>query len=50
VGGWHRSDDHSGDPLVETVIFTDGNFEGKESAVRSLKAKGDGIAASVNYW
>ena len=50
-GGWiYRPDDHSCDALLEAVIFTDGSFGGKEAAVRSLKAQGDGTAASVHYW
>jgi hypothetical protein len=48
--GISRPDDQSCDQLVDAVIFADGSFEGKEAAVRSLKAHSDGIAASVNYW
>jgi hypothetical protein len=32
------------------VIFTDGSFEGKDAAVRGLKALGDGQVADINYW
>ena len=32
------------------MFFTDGSFEGKDAAVRGLKALGDGEAANINYW
>lgn len=33
-----------------TVLFEDGTFEGKEAAIRALKAHRDGIVAGVNLW
>jgi hypothetical protein len=50
-GGWKLpSDDLACDAQLEAVFFADGSFEGNDAAVRSLKARGDGITASVNYW
>jgi len=50
-GGWKLpSEDLACDAQLEAVFFADGSFEGNDAAVRSLKARGDGITASVNYW
>ena len=50
-GGWiFNPDVPSCDAQVEAVFFTDGSFEGKDAAVRGLKALGDGEAASIDYW
>jgi len=38
------------EPKIDAVFFTDGSHEGKDEAVRSLKARRDGISASVGYW
>jgi hypothetical protein len=38
------------DSQIGAVLFTDGSFEGTDTAVRALKAQRDGMAASVNYW
>jgi len=35
---------------VIAVLFSDGSFEGKDAAVRGLKAHRDGLAAGANYW
>jgi hypothetical protein len=35
---------------ITAVFFSDGSFEGDDSAVRSLKAGRDGLAAGVHYW
>lgn len=35
---------------VDFVIYSDGTFEGNESAVRVVKAGRDGIVAGVRYW
>jgi hypothetical protein len=50
-GGWKSpSGDLACDAQLEAVFFADGSFEGNDAAVRGLKARGDGITASVNYW
>jgi len=50
-GGWKSpSGDLACDAQLEAVFFADGSFEGNEAAVRGLKARSDGITASVNYW
>lgn len=35
---------------IDAVIFTDGTYEGKERAVRTLKAHRDGYSERLNYW
>lgn len=35
---------------INAVLFSDGSFEGEDTAVRGLKARRDGLAAAVNYW
>lgn len=50
-GGWiYHPNDPACDAHVEAVFFADGSFEGKDAAVRGLKALGDGEAASIRYW
>jgi hypothetical protein len=50
-GGWKLpSGDLACDAQLEAIFFADGSFEGNDAAVRSLKARGDGVTASVNYW
>jgi hypothetical protein len=50
-GGWKLpSGDLACDAQLEAIFFADGSFEGSDAAVRGLKARGDGITASVNYW
>jgi hypothetical protein len=38
------------DTRIEAVLFADGSYEGKEAVARGLKARRDGIRASVSYW
>jgi len=35
---------------VTAIIFSDGSFEGEDTAVRGLKAHRDGLAAGVQFW
>jgi hypothetical protein len=35
---------------VNAVLFSDGSFEGEDTAVRGLKARRDGLAAAIHYW
>jgi hypothetical protein len=35
---------------IDAVLYADGTYEGDKAQARSLQAKRDGIAASVNYW
>lgn len=50
-GGWiYHANDLSCDPQVEAVFFTDGSFEGRDAAVRGLKALGDGEVANIDSW
>jgi hypothetical protein len=50
-GGWKSpSGDLACDAQLEAVFFADGSFEGNDAAVRGLKARGDGITASIHYW
>ena len=35
---------------VNAVLFTDGTFAGRPGSMRALKARRDGISASVNFW
>jgi hypothetical protein len=38
------------DTEVDAVLFGDGSHAGRDDVARSMKAKRDGIVASVNYW
>jgi hypothetical protein len=46
IGGVHRECDRK----TDAALFADGGFEGQDDALRALKGRRDGIAASVNYW
>jgi hypothetical protein len=35
---------------VNAVLFADGTFTGRQGSMRALKARRDGISASVNFW
>jgi hypothetical protein len=35
---------------IDTVLFSDGIYEGDKGTIRAIQARRDGIAAAVRYW